>query len=137
MQTSNTSPAKKVVVGLVLGAGILFGISSTACSVTVSSTCPAGFTDCGGVCVDLQHDDYDCGACGFACNAGDYCSGGACVPGSCTSDLAPCATDFDCCSGVCAGGDGLCGCVNNNETGCAVDTDCCDPGAICSGGVCQ
>ncbi len=137
MQTSKTSPAKKVVVGLVLGAGIVFGLSSSACSVTVSSNCPAGFTDCGGTCVDLQHDDFDCGSCGYTCGAGDYCSGGACVPGTCIADLSPCTTDFDCCSGVCAGGDGLCGCVLNNETGCAVDTDCCDPGAICSGGVCQ
>jgi hypothetical protein len=128
MQTSKTSPTKKLVVGLVLGAGIIFGLSSTACSVTVTSNCPAGETDCGGYCVNTNIDSLDCGGCGLSCAAGDYCSGGLCVVGSCTSDLSACIADSDCCSGVC---------VDTNETGCALDSDCCFPGDICSGGVCQ
>ncbi len=137
MQTSNTSPAKKVVVGLVLGAGIIFGLASSACSVTVSQTCPAGETDCNGLCRDLSTDSDNCGGCGLSCAAGDFCSGGVCIVGTCTPDLAACTSDAECCTGICALGDGLCGCVNNNETGCASDSDCCDPGAVCSGGICQ
>jgi len=135
MQSLN-SRARKLVLGLTLIGGAILAASSSACTVTVAN-CPGGETDCGGYCRDLSIDDYNCGACGYTCPGGTYCSGAVCVAGSCTPDLAACSSDAECCTGICALGDGLCGCVNNGQTGCAADTDCCDPGAICSGGVCQ
>jgi hypothetical protein len=42
-------------------------------------TCNAGFVLCNGVCVNEQTDPNNCGGCGATCNAGDSCTGGACV----------------------------------------------------------
>ena len=134
MNQSTASSLRKFAVGAALACGVAAASSSTACTVTIS--CPAGEVDCGGVCVDLSTDDFDCGACGATCPGGTVCSGGVCVGGSCTPDLAGCAVDSDCCTGVCAG-DNLCGCVNTNETGCAIDSDCCSSVDTCINGVCQ
>ncbi len=42
-------------------------------------SCPVGFTDCSGLCVDLLGDGQDCGACGVVCLTGQSCEAGACV----------------------------------------------------------
>src|SRR5215217_5441850 len=36
-----------------------------------------GLTDCGGVCVDVSSDPFNCGGCGIACEGG-VCEGGGC-----------------------------------------------------------
>jgi len=41
--------------------------------------CPSG-TLCGGACVTLATDPANCGACGRACDAGETCSSGSCIP---------------------------------------------------------
>ncbi len=41
--------------------------------------CPAGLTDCDGVCRDLTSDGDACGACGRSCGADAHCEGGGCV----------------------------------------------------------
>jgi hypothetical protein len=51
------------------------------------------------VCVDLSSDDANCGACGSACSAPEFCSGGQCeAPG-----LDPCTMvpGQAYCGGVC------------------------------------
>jgi len=135
MQTSTTSPAKKVVVGLIFSAAVVLGVSSTACSVTVSNNC---------VSPDVLCSDNTCAlpdnvACSFDSDCcSNFCaSDGFCGVGSCTPDLASCSADSQCCTGVCALGDGLCGCVDTNETGCAVDSDCCFSSDLCINGICQ
>lgn len=43
-----------------------------------SCQCKPGLTECGGVCVDLNSSDFDCGRCGNACVPGASCSAGQC-----------------------------------------------------------
>ena len=81
-----------------------------------------GLTDCGGVCVDISSDPFNCGGCGLACESG-VCEGGGCSPLQvnigCVSPLVDCggggcvdlsSDPFNCggcgvvCEG-CAGGD--------------------------------
>src|SRR3954469_3599062 len=38
-----------------------------------------GLTDCGGVCVDISSDPFNCGGCGLACESG-VCEGEGCSP---------------------------------------------------------
>lgn len=57
--------------------------------------CPAGQTECEGVCVDLEVDPQHCGACGAAVDAGLDCVGGQ--PG-CLSDE---FSDMAMCDGQC------------------------------------
>jgi hypothetical protein len=53
--------------------------------------CPAGTTDCGGTCVDLQTDNSNCGTCGRSCG-GDL----TCQSGQCACDF-PCFPGYTCC----------------------------------------
>ncbi len=51
-----------------------------------ASTCEAGLTDCGGVCVDLQSDMNNCGACGEICESELVpveCRSGVCERANC------------------------------------------------------
>ena len=108
-----------------------------------ASTCEAGLTDCGGVCVDLQSDMNNCGACGEVCESGLVpveCRSGVCERANCpvgieycgavdgcrdlTSDPEHCgACQNPCASGICSGG------VCATGGGCAEgQTDC---GGVC------
>ena len=136
MNQSTASSLRKLAVGAALACGVAAVSSSTACTVTVS--CGPGFVDCGGICVDLANDDFDCGACGFTCSSLDTCVGGQCVPASsCFADGSGCSFDSDCCTGVCSTGDQTCGCVADLSTGCGTDSDCCLSTDSCISGVCQ
>jgi hypothetical protein len=110
--------------------------------------CGYGLTDCGGVCVDLQSDMNNCGACGEICQSGLVpveCRSGVCERANCpvgieycgavdgcrdlTSDPEHCgACDNPCASGVCSGG--VCaagdGCAEGQAEcdGICVDTCC-------------
>jgi hypothetical protein len=53
-------------------------------------TCTPGMTMCGAVCVDLERDPSNCGACGNRCAPSEGCSAGAC----CTRSSVP-VTDLD------------------------------------------
>ena len=43
------------------------------------SSCACGFTDCSGLCHDVQSDTNNCGGCGMICDAGQVCSAGSCA----------------------------------------------------------
>ncbi len=48
---------------------------------TTGDCCQTGWAACGGpLCLDLQSDPLNCGACGNACPSGQPCQGGACAP---------------------------------------------------------
>jgi len=68
------------------------GSGSTVSSVTSSSTgvgggdpvppqveCQPGLKACGDTCTDVSADVFNCGGCGWACSAGQYCSAGKCT----------------------------------------------------------
>ncbi|MBL8128272.1 MAG: hypothetical protein JNM64_11585 [Chloroflexia bacterium] len=38
-----------------------------------------GLTDCGGACIDIFSDPFNCGGCGLICLDGQTCSGGTCA----------------------------------------------------------
>jgi alpha-tubulin suppressor-like RCC1 family protein len=55
--------------------------------------CPGSQFDCSGVgngCVDIFNDSANCGGCGFTCEGGTFCSGGAC------QDVDECANGTQC-----------------------------------------
>jgi len=63
----------------------LVAASGTACGEesggreAADSQCAVGQDLCNGICVSLQSDPLNCGACGALCDEGSYCSGGVCV----------------------------------------------------------
>jgi hypothetical protein len=86
-------------------------------------TCPAGQTNCGGVCFDLQNDPLSCGSCLRVCAEGASCLAGACS----------CPAGDSVCDGACvnlqtsAGHCGACG------HACGLGT-CTGGGCACTGG---
>ena len=115
--------------------------------------CDAGFTSCGGACVDEQTDANNCGGCGVVCapaNATPSCTNGACTVASCNPGFgdcdgnpangceAPLDTDANCggCGVACAPANGTGSCATG---ACAVAS--CNPDfSLCNGtcvsGVC-
>jgi|GEM_PF-674230 len=85
-----------------------------------SSTCAAGFTDCGDGCVDLTRSSMHCGACGEACASGRACEGGVCA---CVAPLVDCA--------------GACVSTQESAAHCGGCDLACPAGQVCSGGRCQ
>ncbi len=88
----------------------------------VVNGCGLGFTDCGGACVDLQSDHANCGECGQACGAEQFCAEGMCVD-ICEDPLRPCrgaCVNFDTDERNC----GSCGIVC--RSGLCVDGECAD-----------
>jgi hypothetical protein len=74
-------PTTTTVCMLVCSGGKVLDASACSCD------CPLGQTDCSDICVDLQTDAANCGACGTACGAGQPCADGVCHclygPGTC------------------------------------------------------
>ena len=67
---------------------------------TAGSSCP-GEIACGGVCVDLQTDRNNCGACGKACGeTTPFCASGSCSanPPSCAAGMTCGAAAESCCT---------------------------------------
>ena len=56
--------------------------------VDTGPPCPGGLSRCGGECVDLENDGFNCGACGKTCEGEEFCSGGTC---GCSPGLADCS----------------------------------------------
>jgi hypothetical protein len=78
--------------------------------------CGAGFTCCGGKCVNLANDINNCGACGVACpGENPYCNNGATcmkIP-PCLPETPPmCGGGGFCCMDVCCKPGQLCCDVN-------------------------
>ena len=98
-------------------------------SIDCVSICPAGTTDCGGVCVDTQTDLDHCGGCGQACafaHAAAECVGGVCQLGACDAGWDDCD------------GDPQTGCeadLNSDVTCGSCDNSCTAP-AFCHQGAC-
>jgi hypothetical protein len=93
---------------------------------SAQATCEAGLTDCGGICVDLQSDMNNCGACGEICES-DL------VPVECRSGVcerASCPVGIEYCGAV----DG-CRDLSSDPAHCGACANACASG-VCSGGVC-
>src|SRR5262245_10033588 len=70
-----------------------------------SNCCEPGQACCGGsACVDVQHDNNNCGGCGIVCSGGQSCQNGVCT----------CPGDLDDCGGQCVNTQS----DNNNCGGC-------------------
>lgn len=100
---------------------LLAAASCTAVGPDIAGgLCPAGAQDCGAGCISLS-DAANCGGCGIACAAGQFCSQGLCGAGCAVGETACGASCFD------FSGDAL------NCGGCGIV---CAAGTTCSAGVC-
>jgi hypothetical protein len=82
-------------------------------------SCQENLDPCSGVCVDLERDPANCGACGTACSGGETCQAGACT----------CPTGQDDCSGVCVD-------LQRDPANCGVCGTACSGGKACQAGAC-
>lgn len=121
-----------------------------ACSCPPERTCGSD----AGVCIELQSDPNNCGACGTRCGANQACQSGACAtncvspPTNCGGACVDTQTDSaNCgaCGNACTGGkrctNGTCGCAAPSRDcgGACVDvqssgTNCGACGTVCGGG---
>ena len=84
------------------------------------------------ICIDLQHDPNNCGACDQACPPESFCAQGQCQTGAPPPICQPPRV-------TCRGGDGSSYCANlayepYNCGGCGIV---CSPGQVCNNGVCE
>ena len=84
-------------------------------------SCQAALTDCSGVCVNLNSDLANCGACKAACKAGQVCKGGKCAL-SCQAGLTNCG-------GVCVN-------LKSDKPNCGACGQACKAGSVCYNGSC-
>jgi hypothetical protein len=69
---------------------------------TCKPSCDTGLVACGADCFDLRTSNKNCGACGNACDAAEYCNSSQCTHSSCTNGfLDPGEVGIDC-GGICA-----------------------------------
>jgi len=91
-------------------------------SVDAPAPCGAGQTACLGVCVDLQRDPRNCGACGLGCGPIGFCEAGRCQGQRCPDGLALCRTGcFD---------------LRNDPRNCGACDRACSNNRACIQGVC-
>ena len=84
--------------GTLIALPAVMSIAAPRASAATSIRCPAGQTACGGVCVNTQTDNLNCGSCSNMCaslGANLKCVGGRCLPGGCASGFV-CKTVIDC-----------------------------------------
>jgi hypothetical protein len=55
--------------------------------------CPTGLTDCGGHCVSLSTDPFNCGSCGNACGFSEECCSGTCSSLDSDTQCGNCSTN--------------------------------------------
>lgn len=77
------------------------------CDDPVELACTAVQLECGGLCLDVQSDDENCGACGNACDTGFACVQGDCAS-TCTAPTLTCGSTCcdqfaDCIDATCVG----------------------------------
>ncbi len=85
------------------------------------TTCFPGTTACNGVCVDLDTDPKNCGACASPCATAKVCSKGACADA--------CGTGTTSCSGSCVD-------LGTDPKHCGSCDTACSGGKVCSSGAC-
>ena len=131
----------------------------------VGPTCGTGQELCGNICVDVQRDRENCGACGTACADGEVCVAGACAvscpapqtecDGACVDtetdsrNCGGCGLDCDrgedCIAGACVvvcpapqiECGGACADTDTDRDNCGACANACDLGEDCVGGVCE
>lgn len=92
--------------------------------------CPAGETECSGICVDLQTDVNNCGTCGNVCPEGQPGFVRGCAAGNCFfMRERACAEGLTSCNGVCVD-------RQTDPTNCGLCGNACGAGEICFGGQC-
>jgi len=107
--------------------------SNGVCDGVGNCGCPAGTTDCNGVCVDTNSNVANCGGCGVVCTAPNAVPG--CVNGQCV--ITACFAGFANCDGNPANG-----CETNvltdvrNCGGCGHVCTCVMGAPVCAQGVC-
>ncbi|MGE0785393.1 MAG: hypothetical protein AB7S26_06885 [Sandaracinaceae bacterium] len=67
--------------------------AAAGCSSAGICQCRGGRRRCGDVCTDVATDPTSCGACGYACAAGQRCEDASCVPDAMPASDAGAATD--------------------------------------------
>ena len=87
----------------------------------IAPRCAEGETECGGVCVNLQRNRDNCGACGTACRDGLVCMAGRCAQ-SCPASQTLCG--------------GLCVTTMTDRANCGSCGVNCAAGQVCSNGAC-
>ena len=84
---------------------------------------------CGGACVDVDTDEFNCGSCGKTCGSGESCIDGACAVTSCAGVTNQRACRVGAVFGVCCGG--ACVDTKSDETHCGQCNKGCGSGAEC------
>lgn len=135
------------------------------CSCASSESCPSGFFECSGRCVDLMGDVHNCEACGTTCAEGQVCSGGICMLscpdgytecGGVCRDLGSdiyncgmcgmsCSSGFVCAEGACVPDcpdgysdcEGTCRNLDSDPSNCGSCGNVCADGEVCSSGTCS
>ncbi|MCC6553223.1 MAG: hypothetical protein IT372_09415 [Polyangiaceae bacterium] len=167
MKSLRTRRRAALAPALTALAAAALGIASCAPEVdtTGSFQCAAPLSPCGDVCVDLENDLSNCGACGTACTGDHICLSGSCSPVPCSGGLVACGgvcvdiqtdpqhcggCDVACASGVpcvvgacqgdCPAGQVACagGCADlqSDPSNCGGCGITCPGGVQCAGGVC-
>ncbi len=156
-----TCSSRRQALALLAAMTVAGGRAGRASAQGDASTCGAGLTDCDGVCVDLQSDLNNCGACGEICESELVpveCRSGVCErancpvgitycgavdgcrdlssdPGHCGACQNPCASGV-CSGGVCATGGGGCAEGQTDCGGICVDTCCNNSHCGACGNIC-
>jgi hypothetical protein len=107
-----------------------------------TQTCPASMKSCldpmgKPYCANAAYDNYNCGACGIVCQAGQVCQNYACVTGgspdggypppNCPATMAACFP---------AAGPGFCADLNYDQGNCGACFRQCPAGSMCQQGSC-
>ncbi len=84
------------------GAGGTSGTTGAGGLGVCAVACTTGRSCCGGGCVNLQNDPFNCGVCGRRCEGGTpYCGDGTCQQSPCNSQTELCAPNSICCGNIC------------------------------------
>jgi hypothetical protein len=92
--------------------------------------CPAGTTDCSGICLDLQNDVNNCGSCGHVCPPGQTGFVPGCAAGNCFfMRERACDPGLAFCNDVCVD-------TQTDPANCGLCGNACGAGEVCFAGVC-
>lgn len=104
-----------------LAALAVAGCGSDEKETPAPAACDSSKAKCGEACVDLTSNPAFCGTCSNACDTGEVCSRGDCLP-SCQSGLTNCS--------------GACSKLPVDPDNCGACGNVCGAGLVCSAGTC-